>query len=110
VYGVIGNLPAALRLRWDGMLSRGLAGRTIDVLRELGDASGLGADAFRERLPDTVGNIAAGRIQAAALAAVTAHTAGDERAASTALADAVQAVGLDGWSRFVAGVEQRTGC
>jgi hypothetical protein len=108
VFGVIGNLPAALRSRWDGMLSRGLAGRTADVLRGLSDASGLDSANFGELLPDTVGSIAAGRIQAAARAAAGARTPDDERAASTALADAVQAVGLDNWSRFTAGVEART--
>ncbi len=53
VYGVIGNLPAAVRSRWDGMMSRGMAGRTTDVLRGLSDASGLDAAKFADLLPDS---------------------------------------------------------
>lgn len=109
VDGVIGNLPATLRSRWDGMLSRGLAERTADLLGRLSKSSGLDAATFRERfLPDTVGEIAAVRIQAAARAAVAAGTPDGMRNAGAALADAVQAVGLDGWSRFVAGVENKS--
>jgi hypothetical protein len=106
VFGVIGNLPAASRSRWDGRLSRGLPGRTANVLSQLSDASGLDAGRFAVLLPDTVGSVAAGRIQAAARAAAAARTPDDERAAGVALAGAVQAVGFDNWSRFVSVVEE----
>jgi hypothetical protein len=106
VYGAIGYLPAALRARWDGMLSRGPARRVVDVLRGVSEASGLSPSRFGALLPDTVGAIAADRLQAAGRAAASARTLDDERAASTALADAVQAVGFDNWSRFVANVDR----
>ena len=103
----MGHLPAALRARWDAMLARAPAGRIVDLLRGLSEASGQDPRRFGAMLPDTVGAGAATSLQAAARAAAGAASADDERAASAALADAVQAVGLDNWSRFVAGVQDR---
>jgi hypothetical protein len=89
------------------MLSHGMAKSVVDMLRGLSAASGLSPSRFGALLPDTVGAAAADRLQAAGRAAASAHTTEGERAASNALADAVQAVGLDGWPRFVAEVEYK---
>ena len=109
VFGVIGHLPAASRSRWDGMLSHGMAKSVVDVLHGLSEASGPPASRFGALLPDTVGAMAADRLQAAGRAAASARTTDGERAASIALAAAVQAVGLDGWPRFVAQTGAQTG-
>ena len=91
---------AGSRRDWTG----GLARRTAVLLRRL---SALDDAAFDAALPASVGAVAAGRLHAAVRAIGSAKTLDDERAASAVLADAVQAVGIDGWARFVAAAQDK---
>lgn len=107
LYGAVGALPQTLRARWEGWLHRGGAD-SLSTLLGAWSADRFDRAAFRAQfLPDMMGE----RVGAAAheLAAATSSaddTAGDA-AASAKLAELVQAVGLDGWSRFVAAAEEK---
>jgi hypothetical protein len=78
------------------------------LLSAWGQAGGLDRVAFRARfLPQMTSDAVTDKLREAARAAADGRTAADLRRASEAVAAAVQAVGLDRWSRFAAAAEGR---
>lgn len=108
-YGAIASLPSSLRRRAEAESDAGTRSKLTEVMRAWIGGARLDQASFAERFfgraPDD--QIVA-KLRAAAQGADMAESHAELRDAAGQLADAMQAVGLDRWRRFLADAQDRS--
>lgn len=105
---MIGHAPKQGWRQWESSLNHTGLERLKTVIAAWYGASGLSRDTFRERLLDPYSSDeTVDRLRSAARGIVEARTHEELGAAGADLAAAVQAVGIERWSRYLADADRR---
>lgn len=108
VHGAIGALPASLRGRIESQYQHETLPRLKEALAAWIRGARLEPDVFASRFLGRAGDDPVARdLHSAAGLAATATSHADRAKAAYTLADAIEAVGVDGWPRFVADAAER---
>jgi hypothetical protein len=108
VHGAIAALPRKLRPRVESQFQAGTVEKLTEAMAAWIDGSKMDAASFAHHFFDRAADDRAMvSLRAAALETVDAETRPQLSAASGHLATAIQAIGVDGWPRFVADAVKR---
>jgi hypothetical protein len=107
-HGAVGALPQALRARAAAQYDAGNLGRLTEVMTAWSRGTKLGVDEFAERFfGRAADDPGIEQLHCAALDVGLAQSHAELREASDQLADAMKAIGLDRWPRFLADAQDR---
>lgn len=107
-HGAVGALPQALRARAAAQYDAGNLERLSEAMSAWSRGTKLGVDEFTERFfGRAADDSAVEQLHRAALGVGLAQSHAELREASDQLADAMQAIGLDRWPRFLADAQER---